>query len=72
MWSVFNVIRKDLNKLTNKKSTNFAMQSQLNNSLLLTQILHQRKAAAIYISSFLIWSHQRESNSHSQDENLMS
>ncbi len=29
------------------------MQSQLNNSLLLTQILHQRKAAAIYISSFL-------------------
>lgn len=40
-------------KLTNKKSTNFVMQSQLNRSLLLTQILHQRKAAAVFISSFL-------------------
>ena len=53
IWEFEKPLKISAIKLTNKKSTNFAMQSQLNNSLLLTQILHQRKAAAFFISSFL-------------------
>ena len=40
-------------KRNNKNSKFYKMQSQLNKSLLLSQIIHQRKAAAVFISSFL-------------------